>query len=121
MKNSKAKGFRQHSSNGAGGTLVYYRANTNFELLYDKIFIVKAIYPISRLSHVAKTDDTNYVFELYNKELGKIYYKFEIEGPNNVIIYVASEKSQIETYKACTLIQCNGTYLDENRKLSLEY
>ena len=41
LKNSKAKGFRQHSSNGAGGTLVYYRANTNFELLYDKIFIVK--------------------------------------------------------------------------------
>ncbi len=80
FKNKKAKGFRQHSSNGAGGTLVYYRANTNFELLYNKVFIVKAIYSISSLTHVAQTDDTNYVFELYNSKLGKIYYERPLHG-----------------------------------------
>ena len=54
----------------------------------DKIFIVKAIYPISRLSHVAKTDDTNYVFELYNKELGKIYYKYNSKFVDDVEIEI---------------------------------
>tara|TARA_B100001758_G_C18393640_1_gene604501 strand:+ start:1461 stop:1988 length:528 start_codon:yes stop_codon:yes gene_type:complete len=76
IKNKKEKGFRNNSSNGAGGTLVYYRANSNYQLLYGKTFLVKNIYKNPYLKHVLSTDDTNFIFELYNDNLGTVYYEY---------------------------------------------
>lgn len=76
IKNKKEKGFRSNSSNGAGGTLVYYRANSNYQLLYGKTFLVRNIYTNPYLKHVLSTDDTNFIFELYNDNLGTVYYEY---------------------------------------------
>jgi len=76
IKNSKEKGFRSNSSNGAGGTLVYYRANSNYQFLYGKTFLVKRIYKNPYLKHVLSTDDSNFIFELYNENLGTVYYEY---------------------------------------------
>lgn len=76
IKNNKEKGFRSNSSNGAGGTLVYYRANSNYQFLYGKTFLVKRIYKNPYLKHVLSTDDSNFIFELYNEILGTVYYEY---------------------------------------------
>ena len=76
IKNKKEKGFRTNSNNGAGGTLVYYRANSNYQLLFGKTFSVKNIYTNPYLKHVLSTDDTNFIFELYNDNLGTVYYEY---------------------------------------------
>tara|TARA_B110000027_G_scaffold128495_1_gene148943 strand:+ start:666 stop:1196 length:531 start_codon:yes stop_codon:yes gene_type:complete len=88
MKDRKSNGWKQISSNGSFGTLVFYRGNSNYQILFGRIFIVKSINPISEISHVAKTDDSNYVFELYNKELGEIYYEYNSKYKDDIEIKI---------------------------------
>ena len=86
IKDRKASGWRQHSSNGSFGTLAYYRGNTSYQVLNGRVFIVKKIIPITKIKHVAKTDDSNYVFKLYNEELGNIYYEYNSKFEEDVEI-----------------------------------
>ena len=44
------------------------------------------VYFIKNLKHIAKTDDSNYVFELYNKDIGKVFYKYNSKFENLVEI-----------------------------------
>ena len=57
------------TSNGSFGTLVFYRGNSNYQILFGRSFIVKNSTPIVKIKHMAKTDDTNYVFELFSSKL----------------------------------------------------
>lgn len=86
IKNKKERGFRSSSDNGAGGTLVFYRANSNYQLLYGKKFLVKKIYKNPYLKHVLSTDDTNFIFELHNNNLGKVYYEYNSKFENMIEI-----------------------------------
>jgi len=86
MKDRKSNGWKQISSNGSFGTLVFYRGNSNYQILFGRSFIVKNITPIVEIKHVAKTDDTNYVFELFNNKLGTIYYEYNSKFKNNLEI-----------------------------------
>lgn len=86
MKDRKSNGWKQISSNGSFGTLAFYRGNSNYQILFGRIFVVKKITPIVEIKHVAKTDDSNYIFELNNKELGTIYYEFNSKFKENIEI-----------------------------------
>ena len=86
IKNKDKKGFRQHSKNGSFGTLVFYKSNSNYSLLKNQIFIVEEIYSISQVTSLEKTDDTNFMFKLFNSELGLIYYKYNTKFIDKVEI-----------------------------------
>ena len=86
VRNRKAKGYRQHSSNGAFGTLVYYRGNSNYDILNKKTFVVKKITPIRKMKSLENSDDGNFIFELYNSKLGSIYYKYNPKYENHLEI-----------------------------------
>ena len=86
IKNKKGKGFKQSSSNGSFGTLVYYTNRSNWKTLIDKVFFVKRILPISNNKSLEVTDDNNFVFELHNDDLGKIFYKYNVKFKDYVEI-----------------------------------
>ena len=86
MKDRKSNGWKQISSNGSFGTLAFYRGNSNYQILFGRVFVVKKITPIVEIKHVAKTDDSNYIFELNNKELGTIYYEFNSKFKDDIEI-----------------------------------
>lgn len=86
IKNKKGKGFKQSSSNGSFGTLVYYTNRSNWKTLNDKVFFVKRILPISNNKSLEVTDDNNFVFELHNDKLGKIFYKYNVKFKDYVEI-----------------------------------
>ena len=85
-KNKKRNGFRENSSSGTLSTLVFYDPNTNYEFLYNQIFRVIDIYPNKLAKHVASTDDTNYIFVLKNKNIGKLYYEYNSKFKNQIEI-----------------------------------
>ena len=86
MKDRKSNGWKQISSNGSFGTVAFYRGNSNYQILFGKVFTVNNIFPIVKIKHVAKTDDSNYIFELNNKDLGTIYYEFNSKFKENLEI-----------------------------------
>ena len=72
-----------------GRSNLIYQTNLTHQILikkFDIIFVVKKITPIIEIKHVAKTDDSNYIFELNNKELGTIYYEFNSKFKDNIEI-----------------------------------
>ena len=87
IRDKSKRGFRQHSSNGNFGTLVFYQANSNYRILSKKIFEVVDIKPFrNRKSFQDNSDDTTFVFTIYNNELGKIYYRYNVKFINNIEI-----------------------------------
>ena len=66
--------------------LSHYKLTYNYQVLNGRVFIVKKIIPITKIKHVAKTDDSNYVFKLYNEELGNIYYEYNSKFEEDVEI-----------------------------------
>ena len=89
FKNKTRNGFRENNNRGSLSTVVYYDPNTNYEFLYNQNFKVIDIYPIKSIRHVASTDDSNYIFVLENKQLGKLYYEYNSKFKNNVEIEIA--------------------------------
>jgi len=88
-KNKKINGFRENNNRGSLSTVVYYDPNTNYEFLYNQIFKVVDIFPIKSIRHVVSTDDSNYIFVLENKQLGKLYYKYNSKFEDNVEIEIS--------------------------------
>ena len=88
FKNKKRNGFRENNNRGSLSTVVYYDPNTNYEFLYNQNFKVIDIYPNKLIRHVASTDDSNYIFVLENKKLGKIYYEYNSKFHDNVEIEI---------------------------------
>ena len=87
IRDKRNRGFRQHSSNGNFGTLVFYQANSNYKILNNRVFEVVDIKPYrNRKSFQDNSDDTTFVFTIFNNDLGKIYYKYNTKFINNIEI-----------------------------------
>jgi len=86
IKDKSYKGLRSHASNGSGGTMVLYKPQNNYRLLFGKRFVVKGIKLIINKRHLANTDDTNYVFTLVSDEFGEIYYEYNSKFESDVEI-----------------------------------
>ena len=76
FKDNSYRGLKSHSSNGSGGTMVLYDPQNNYRQLFGKVFLVKNIEPITHLKHISNSDDSNFIFTIYNSEIGEIYYKY---------------------------------------------
>lgn len=85
-KDNSYCGFKSNSSNGSGGTMVLYDPQNNYRQLFGKVFFVKNIEPIKHLKHISNSDDTNFIFTIYNNEVGEIYYKYNSKYKDQIEI-----------------------------------
>jgi len=94
IKDKKNKGFKQHSTNGNFGTLVFYQANNNYRILSSRVFEVVDIKPFrNKNSFLDNSDDTTFIFTIFNNELGEIYYRFNTKFINNIEIELLDQKN----------------------------
>jgi len=82
------KGFKSHSSNGSGGTMVLYKPQHNYRILFGEKFKVVEIKRNTNKRHVLNTDDSNYIFVLYNEKFGNIFYEFNSKFVDQVELEV---------------------------------
>lgn len=86
LRDKNYKGLMSQTKNTLGRSLIVYKPNNNYRLLYGKKFIVVKIEPISKDKHLSNTDDSNFIFVLYNEDFGEIYYKYNNKFKDNVEI-----------------------------------